>query len=136
LAKKLKQIVDLLKPQNYTRIRYQEEGSELDLDVAIRSLIDFKGGANPDPRINMSHKHDGRNIAVMLLLDLSASISEVPEGATQSILELSQEAVSLLAYAIEAHWATRLRLRGLRPIRGTRCVTSTSRVSRNIGTTK
>jgi uncharacterized protein YegL len=102
LAKRLKQIVDLLKPQNYTRVRYQEEGSELDLDVAIRSLIDFKGGANPDPRINMSHKHDGRNIAVMLLLDLSASISEVPEGATQSILELSQEAVSLLAWAIEA----------------------------------
>lgn len=102
LAKKLKQIVDLLKPQNYTRIRYQEEGSELDLDVAIRSLIDFKGGANPDPRINMSHKHDGRNIAVMLLLDLSASISEVPEGCSQSILELSQEAVSLLSWAIEA----------------------------------
>ena len=102
LAKKLKQIVDLLKPQNYTRVRYQEEGSELDLDVAIRSLIDFKGGANPDPRINMSHKHDGRNIAVMLLLDLSASISETPQGCTQSILELSQEAVSLLAWAIEA----------------------------------
>ncbi len=102
LAKKLKQIVDLLKPQNYTRVRYQEEGSELDLDVAIRSLIDFKSGANPDPRINMSHKHDGRNIAVMLLLDLSASINETPQGCTQSILELSQEAVSLLAWAIEA----------------------------------
>lgn len=102
LAKKLKQIVDLLKPQNYTRLRYQEEGSELDLDVAIRSLIDFKSGTNPDPRINLSHKHDGRNIAVMLLLDLSASISETPQGCTQSILELSQEAVSLLAWAIEA----------------------------------
>lgn len=102
LAKRLKQLVELLKPQNYTRVRYQEEGSELDLDVAIRSLIDFKSGANPDPRINMSHKHDGRNIAVMLLLDLSASISETPQGCTQSILELSQEAVSLLAWAIEA----------------------------------
>jgi nitric oxide reductase NorD protein len=29
------------------RIRYQEDGSELDLDIAIRSLIDFKGGASP-----------------------------------------------------------------------------------------
>jgi hypothetical protein len=102
LAKKLKQIVELLKPQNYTRVRYQEDGSELDLDVAIRSLIDFKSDAHPDPRINMSHKHDGRNIAVMLLLDLSASISETPQGCTQTILELSQEAVSLLAWAIEA----------------------------------
>ncbi len=42
LAKRLKRILDLLKPQDKIRIRYQEEGSELDLDVAIRSLIDFK----------------------------------------------------------------------------------------------
>ena len=102
LVKRLKQIMDLLKPQQYVRVRYQEEGSELDLDVAIRSLIDFKGGANPDPRINMSHKHDGRDIAVMLLLDLSASLNDIPDGCQQSILQLSQEAVSLLGITIEA----------------------------------
>ena len=101
LAKRLKQILDMLKPQNYVRVRYQEEGSELDLDVAIRSLIDFKSGAQPDPRINMSHKHDGRDIAVTLLLDLSASLDDIPSGSTQSLLELSQEAVSLLAWAID-----------------------------------
>ena len=101
LAKRLKQILDMLKPQHYVRVRYQEEGSELDLDVAIRSLIDFKSGAQPDPRINMSHKHDGRDIAVTLLLDLSASLHDVPHGSTQSLLELSQEAVSLLAWAID-----------------------------------
>ena len=101
LAKRLKRILDLLKPQDKVRIRYQEEGSELDLDVAIRSLIDFKGGANPDPRINMSHRTDGRNIAVMLLLDLSESLNEKAAGSEQTILELSQEAVSLLAWAIE-----------------------------------
>ena len=101
LAKRLKQLLDLLKPQQYVRIRYQEEGSELDLDVAIRSLIDFKSGATPDPRINMSHKHDGRDIAVTLLLDLSASLDETPDGCQQTILELSQEAVSLLAWAID-----------------------------------
>jgi len=89
LAKQLKRILDLLKPQQMVRVRYQEEGSELDLDVAIRSLIDFKAGSQPDPRINMSHKHDGRDIAVMLLLDLSASLADIPEGGTQSILELS-----------------------------------------------
>ncbi len=101
LAKRLKQILDLLKPQQYVRVRYQEDGSELDLDVAIRSLVDFKGGANPDPRINMSHRHDGRDIAVMLLLDLSESLHQVPEGCEQSILQLSQEAVALLAWAID-----------------------------------
>jgi len=101
LANYLKRILDLLKPQHYVRVRYQEEGSELDLDVAIRSIIDFKSGSQPDPRINMSHKHDGRDFAVLLLMDLSASLNEVPEGCTQSILELSREAVTLLGWSIE-----------------------------------
>jgi hypothetical protein len=102
LAKRLKRLLDLLKPQDKVRIRYQEEGSELDLDVALRSLIDFKGGATPDPRINMSHRTDGRDITVMVLLDLSQSLNEKVAGGQQTILELSQEAVSLLAWAIEA----------------------------------
>jgi len=101
LAKRLKKMLDLLKPQDKVRIRYQEEGSELDLDVALRSLIDYKSGATPDPRINMSHKTSGRNIAVMLLLDLSESLNKKAAGCDQTILELSQEAVSLLAWSIE-----------------------------------
>ncbi len=101
LAKRLKRLLDMLKPQEVERIRYQEEGTELDLDVAIRSLIDFRSGHTPDPRINMRYQHAGRNIAVSLLLDLSASLNEVPRGCDQTILQLSQEAVSLLAWSIE-----------------------------------
>jgi hypothetical protein len=101
LAKRLKKLLDLLKPQDKVRIRYQEEGSELDLDVALRSLIDYKSGAAPDPRINMSHQTSGRNIAVMLLLDLSESLNEPVAGGAQTLLELNREAVSLLAWAID-----------------------------------
>ena len=101
LAKRMKRILDMIKPQDKVRIRYQEEGSELDLDVALRSLIDYKGGSSPDPRINMSHRTDGRNIAVSLLVDLSESLSEKVPGSGQTILELSQEAVSLLAWAVD-----------------------------------
>ena len=112
LAKRLKRLLDLLKPQDRVRIRYQEEGSDLDLDIAISSLIDYRSGATPDPRINMSHRTDGRSIDLLLLLDLSESLNQkVPEGthragaggtaSRQTILELSQEAVSLLAWAID-----------------------------------
>jgi len=61
----------------------------------------LRSGTTPDPRINMSHKTDGRDIAVMLLLDLSASLNEKAAGSEQTILQLSQEAVSLLAWSIE-----------------------------------
>ena len=101
LAKRLKALLDMLKPQNYVRQRYQEDGSELDLDIAIRSLIDLKSGATPDPRINMNHRNDGRSIAVMLLLDLSASLNEKAADSDQTILELSREAVALMGWAVE-----------------------------------
>jgi hypothetical protein len=101
LAKRLKRLLELLKPQDPVRVRYQEEGSELDLDIALRALIDFKGGSTPDPRINMSQRTNGRNIAVTLLLDLSESLNERAAGSDQTVLELSQEAVALLAGSIE-----------------------------------
>ncbi len=101
LSKRLKRLLDLLKPQDKVRVRFQEDGSELDLDVAIRSLIDLKSGSQPDPRINMSHTTDGRSIAVTLLLDLSQSLGEKAPGSEQTVLQLSQEAVSLLAWAVQ-----------------------------------
>ena len=102
LAKQLKAIVDLLKPQQRKRVRYQEEGDDLDLDVALRAAIDYRIGSTPDTRIQQSHVKDGRDIAVLLLLDLSESINDVPAGAQSSILQLSQEAAALLATSVEA----------------------------------
>ncbi|PLX43079.1 MAG: hypothetical protein C0605_04495 [Hyphomicrobiales bacterium] len=102
LIRRLRQIVDMLKPQQRKRVRYQSEGDELDMDVLLRAWIDFKAGATPGNRYYQSHVRDGRDISVLLLLDLSQSINEVPEGCSTTVLELSQEAVSLLAEAIEA----------------------------------
>lgn len=102
LAKQLKRVVDMLKPQQHVRVRFQEDGSELDLDVAIRALVDYRSGATPDPRIHFSHTHDGRDISVMLLLDLSQSVNASPQGSGSTILELSREAVTLLAWATAA----------------------------------
>jgi nitric oxide reductase NorD protein len=101
LARQLQKMLDLLKPQNRVRIRYQEEGSELDLDVALRALLDWRAGAQPDLRILMSHRTDGRSIAVLVLMDLSQSLNDTVPGTKQTRLALSQEAVALLAWAID-----------------------------------
>lgn len=102
LAKRLKQVVDLLKPHQRRRIRYQEEGDEMDLDVLIRAMTDYRSGAEPENRVQVRYEKAGRNIALLLLLDLSQSITEVPAGARHSILQLSQEAVSLLGWTVDA----------------------------------
>jgi hypothetical protein len=101
LAKRLKKMIEMLKPQNKKRIRFQEEGEELDLDIALRSVIDFKSGQAPDPRINYSHTTDSRNIAVMLLVDTSQSLNERNRETGQTLLELSEEALAITAWTVD-----------------------------------
>jgi nitric oxide reductase NorD protein len=100
VAKHLKRLLDLLKPQDRTRLRYQEEGTELDLDVAVRAISDWRAGAQPDPRIHMSTRSDGRDIAVLLLVDLSASVNDAVPGTDDTVLGVSRAAVALLAWAV------------------------------------
>ena len=101
LAKRLKRLLDSLKPQDRMRLRHQEEGSELDLDAACQALIDLRCGLQPDTRVQQSSQSNGRSIAVMLVLDLSESLNARAAGSQHSVLELSQEAVSLLAWAVD-----------------------------------
>jgi nitric oxide reductase activation protein len=101
LARELEQLLERIKPQDRLRIRYQENGSELDLDVALRSLIDLRVGVVPDPRILMSHRTDGRSIATLVLLDLSESLNDPVPGTSQTRLALSQQAVALLGWAMD-----------------------------------
>lgn len=100
VAKHLKRVLDLIKPQDRTRLRYQEEGTELDLDVAVRAITDWRAGAQPDSRIHMSTRTDGRDIAVLLLVDLSASVNDPVAGTDETVLSVSRAAVALLAWAI------------------------------------
>ncbi len=102
LARRLKRVVDLLKPQLRRRIRYQEAGDELDVDMAVRAAIDLRMNVMPDPRVFSSHVRQGRDIALTLLMDLSESVKETPPGADCSILQLTQEATALLAEVTDA----------------------------------
>jgi hypothetical protein len=103
VARHLKRLLDLLKPQDRTRLRYQEEGTELDLDVALRAISDWRAGAQPDARIHMSTRTDGRDIAVLLLIDLSQSVNDPVHGSDgETVLSLSRAAAALLAWAIAA----------------------------------
>ncbi len=99
-ARHLKRLLDLLKPQDRTRLRYQEQGTELDLDVALRALADWRAGAQPDARFHMSTRTDGRDIAVLLLVDLSQSVNDAVPGSDETVLSLGRVAVALLAGAI------------------------------------
>jgi nitric oxide reductase NorD protein len=101
IAKQIHRIIDRLKPQNRRRIRHQRDGEDLDLDLVIRAMIDVQSGRQPDDRVYQSHIPDNRDVAVLLLLDLSQSIGRCPDGSDVSLLHLQQEAATLLAWAVD-----------------------------------
>ena len=87
------------------RRRGYEEGEELDLNAAVRAMIDIRRGVMPDPRINIRITRHVRDLAVLILLDLSESTNErvnKDDESGPSILTLTREATGLLAWAIDA----------------------------------
>ena len=109
VASRIRHLIDALQPQGIVRRRGYEEGEELDLNAAVRAMIDIRRGIMPDPRINIRITRHIRDLAIVVLMDLSESTNDkvgVKEGeegyeAADSVLDLSREACGLLAWAID-----------------------------------
>ncbi len=105
LATRIRHLIDALQSQGVVRRRGYEEGEELDLNAAVRAMIDIRRGVMPDPRINIRITRHVRDLAVLILLDLSESTNErvnKDDETSPSILTLTREATGLLAWAIDA----------------------------------
>ena len=97
---RMKFLLDAMQPQGTRRIRKLEDGDEIDINAAIRSMIDIRMGMHPDPRIMMRSVRKVRDISVLVLLDLSESTNEKVAGHDYSVLDLTRQATVLLANAI------------------------------------
>ena len=106
IASQLKHLVDAMQPQGIVRKRGYEEGEELDLNAAVRAMIDIRRGIMPDPRINIRVTRHVRDLAIVVLMDLSEStnesIGDAESDNPETILSLTREATGLLSWAIDA----------------------------------
>jgi len=83
------------------RLRKQLEGDKLDLDASIRATVDMRSGRSPDPRIHERRGRRSRDLAVLLLLDLSQSTNDYVPSAGTTVLNLAREATALVADAMD-----------------------------------
>jgi len=97
---RIKQIIDLLTPEGVQRVRNMEDGDEIDINAAIDAMVAIRMGQQPNPRITMRNVIKSRDLAVVLLLDLSESTNEVVPGSDKTILQLTREAATLVSTAI------------------------------------
>ncbi len=111
IASRVRHLVDALQPRGIVRRRGYEDGEELDIDAAVRAMIDIRRGIMPDPRVNIRIKRHLRDLSMILLLDLSQSTNDRVGGLDQKddgyleqpgILDLTREAAGLMTWAVDS----------------------------------
>lgn len=100
IAHRIRQIIDLLTPAGVQRIRGMEDGDELDINAAIDAMIAIRMGSQPNPRITMRNVLNTRDLSIVVLMDLSESTNEPMGGSDKTVLQLTREAATLVATAI------------------------------------
>lgn len=101
IAHRIKQIIDLLTPAGVQRIRNMEDGDEIDLNAAVDAMVAIRMGEQPNTRITMRNVLKTRDLAVIVLMDLSESTNEAMAGSDKTVLQLTREAATLVATAID-----------------------------------
>ncbi len=101
LASQLRLLIEAAQPRGVVRLRKQEDGDDIDLNAAIAAMMDLRMGRTPDHRVNLRLLRKTRDLAVLVLLDLSESTNETPAGAGGTVLSLARDATALLAWAMD-----------------------------------
>jgi hypothetical protein len=89
-----------LKPQRFRKFRAQPIGDALDLDALVSAVVDMRSGASLSENIYIRRDKRVRDVAVLFLVDLSASTEEKING--RRILDIQKEAMVLMAEALDS----------------------------------
>ncbi len=102
LVSRMKNLLHTIRFTGVQRIRKLEDGDEIDIDAAIRMLIDVRLGFHPDTRVMMRQVRKNRNITALVLLDLSNSTNQKIAGQDKTVLQLTQQICALFAEVISS----------------------------------
>jgi len=94
LVARLKFLIEAMQPQGVQRLRKQEDGDEIDLNAAVRAMVDMRMGEQTDPRIMMRSVRKVRDLSVLLLIDLSESTNDTVLGSDSTVLQLARDRTS------------------------------------------
>ena len=99
-----------LRPKLYRLVKGLEDGEVIDLDAAVAARVDLHTGVAPSTRLYAARQPRERDVAVLFLLDLSASTDtriqkETEAGDSETsgirIIDVLKEAVVVLSVSLE-----------------------------------
>jgi len=104
LVSQIRHAFELMKPQGLKLLRNWTEGDELDYRAILEFVLDKKAGLIPSDRLYIKRIKQERNVAVLLLVDLSRSTGNAVAGgisdAGATVLDVEKEAMVLFCEAL------------------------------------
>ncbi len=100
LARRVRARFERLRPRPVRLVR-QPDGSEIDLSAYVTAAADVRAGATVDGRMYVSLRPARRELAVALLLDVSAS-TDAWVSANRRIVDVEKEALLVVCEALDA----------------------------------
>ncbi|MBP1908512.1 nitric oxide reductase activation protein NorD [Methanolobus bombayensis] len=98
----IKHIFSVMKPVDFLKLRQQTDGTEIDIDKVIDSLIEKKCGVNPDDRSYVRWDKQKRDVATLFLVDVSASTSKRLDEGKRTIIDVEKDALVIMIHALES----------------------------------
>lgn len=100
LTRRVRGRFERLRPR-HVRLGRQIDGSELDLDAFVTAAADVRAGTPVDGRLYLAHRRARRELAVALLVDVSAS-TDGWVSAGQRVVDVEKEALLVVCEALDA----------------------------------
>ena len=100
LVRRVRERFDRLRARR-TRLPREREGDELDLAACVRALVDARTGHAVDDRLYVAVRPARRELAILLLVDVSGSTDTLVTSALQ-VIDVEKIALLLAAEALDA----------------------------------
>jgi nitric oxide reductase NorD protein len=101
LVESIRYAFELLKPEGLIRLRPWVEGDEFDYRALLEFAMDKKAGKTPSDRLYIKRLKQTRDVAVLLLVDLSRSTSHGIYNSKATVLDVEKEAIVLFCEALQ-----------------------------------
>jgi nitric oxide reductase activation protein len=91
----------LMRPEALRKMRYQEDGDDLDTDGLVEYVVDRRARVAPTPRVYIKREKRDRDVTTAFLVDMSSSTDRKIDGRKR-IIDIEKEALLLMCEALEA----------------------------------
>lgn len=84
LVNQIRRQFELLVPEMFRKQRKLEDGEEIDIDDVIEAMVDIRTGSSPSDKLYWRRNKVQRDVAVVFLLDTSASTAEAVDESRKA----------------------------------------------------